>query len=41
MVFPASRELELFPVILREYNKPEDDIHDHLIEYFKDYPSQM
>ena len=41
MVFQASRELKLFPVIIREYNKPEDDIHDHLIEYFKTYPQEM
>ena len=32
-------ELHLFPVRIREYWKPEDDIHDHLIEYFKTYPA--
>jgi len=41
MVFKASAELKLFPVKIREYRKPEDDIHEHLVEYFKDYPSQM
>ena len=41
MAFQASAEIKLFPVVIREYRKPEDDIHEHLIEYFKDYPSQM
>ena len=41
MAFRASAEIKLFPVVIREYRKPEDDIHEHLIEYFKDYPSQM
>ena len=37
--FPGT-EIELFPVKLREYHKPEDGIHEHLLEYFKTYPSQ-
>ena len=32
-------ESHLFPVRIREYYKPEDDIHEHLIKYFKDYPA--
>ena len=34
-------ERHLFPVKVREYHKPEDDLHDHLFEYFKTYPQQM
>ena len=34
--FPGT-EIELFPVKLREYHKPDDGIHEHLIEYFKTY----
>ena len=37
--FPGT-EIQLFPVKLREYHKPEDNIHERLIEYFKTYPSQ-
>ena len=33
-------ERHLFPVVVREYHKPEDDLHEHLIEYFKTYPAQ-
>ena len=33
-------EIHLFPVVIREYHKPEDDLHEHLIEYFKTYPAQ-
>ena len=41
MAFQASAEIKLFPVVIREYRKPEDDFHEQLIEYFKDYPSHM
>ena len=38
MVFPARQEHKLFPVIVREYMKPEDDLNEKLIEFFKSYP---
>lgn len=38
MVFEARREHKLFPVIIREYMKPEDNINNDLIEFFKTYP---
>ena len=33
-------ERHLFPVKIREYHKPEDDLNDKLIEFFKTYPQQ-
>ncbi len=41
MVWEASNELNLFPVKIREYRKPKDDIHKHLIEFFETYPQQL
>ena len=41
MVWEASNELNLFPVKIREYRKPEDDIHKYIIDYFEDYPQQL
>ena len=41
MVWEASNELNLFPVKIREYRKPKDDIHDHLIKFFETYPQQL
>ena len=38
MVFPARQEHKFFPVIIREYMKPEDNINNDLIEFFKTYP---
>ena len=38
MVFPARQEHKFFPVIIREYMKPEDNINNDLIEFFKEYP---
>ena len=35
-----GKEIHLFPVKIREYHKPKDDIHPALIEYFKTYPAQ-
>ena len=35
-----GKELQLFPVKIREYRKPEDDIHEHLIEFFSTYDQQ-
>ena len=33
-------ERHLFPIKIREYHKPEDDLNDKLIEFFKTYPQQ-
>ena len=41
MVWEASNEINLFPVKIREYRKPKDDIHKHLIEFFETYPQQL
>ena len=41
MAWEASNEINLFPVKVREYRKPEDDIHKHLIEFFETYPQQL
>ena len=41
MVWEASNELNLFPVKIREYRKPEDDIHKYLFEVFEEYPQQL
>ena len=41
MVWEASNELNLFPVKIREYRKPEDDIHKYIIEFFETYPQQL
>ena len=40
-VWEASNELNLFPVKVREYHKPKDDMHKYLLEFFETYPQQL
>ena len=41
MAYPVSKVHKMFPVLIREYMKPEDRLNDDLINFFKDYPQRQ
>ena len=41
MAYPVSKVHKFFPVLVREYIKPEDKLNDDLINFFKDYPQRQ